>query len=214
MQGGIILLATVFLLSACGGTGGMKRPDGRSARTPVPVSASIQGDFNKALALMKKGAYREAIPELEAILAKNDKLPGAQINLAIACMNVETDSKEARDANMKKAGQALQSAVEINPNDSVAHHQLGLYYRKTGRFEEARKAYERAILLQPDYQMAHLNLGILCDIYLQQPECAIRHFEKYLSLAPDEGEKVSLWLADVRQRAGIPAPAAASEVKQ
>jgi tetratricopeptide (TPR) repeat protein len=207
-------LAAAFLLSACGGAGSVKsRPDARSARTPVPVSASIQGDFNKALALMKKGAYREAIPELEAILARNDKLPGAQINLAIACMNVETDSKEARDANMKKAGQALQIAVETNPGDPVAHHQLGLYYRKTGRFEDARKAYERAILLQPNYQMAHLNMGILCDIYLQQPECAITHFEEYLKLAPDEGEKVSLWLADVRQRAGIPAPATASEVK-
>lgn len=205
-----VLLATllVMLAGCAGGSAGLKTSPTRAARTPVPISASLQSDFSKALGLMKKGAYREAIPMLEAILAENDQLPGAQINLAIACMNVEPEGNQKdqlREANLKKAEQALARAVEVNPNDAVAHHQLGLLYRKTGRFAEARKAYERALSIESTYASAHLNLGILCDIYLQQLECAIDHFEKYRALAPEEGDKVNLWLSDLRQRAGLPA---------
>lgn len=200
--------ALLGMLAGCAGGGSeLKTSPDRTSRTPVPISAALQSDFNKALGLMKKGAYREAIPMLEAILAENDRLPGAQINLAIACMNVEPEGlgDGGREANLKKAEQALSRAVDVNPNDAVAHHQLGLLYRKTGRFDQARKAYERAISIEPTYASAHLNLGILCDIYLQQLECAIDHFEKYRALAPEENGKVELWLSDLRQRAGLPA---------
>lgn len=203
-----LFVALLCLLGGCaGGGGGLKSSPTRAARTPVPISASLQSDFNKALSLMKKGAYQEAIPMLEAILAENDQLPGAQINLAIAYMNVESEGQGSnqREANLKKAEQALSRAVEVNPNDAVAHHQRGLLYRKTGRFSEARKAYERAISIESTYATAHLNLGILCDIYLQQLECAIDHFEKYRALIPEESDKVDLWLSDLRQRAGLPA---------
>jgi tetratricopeptide (TPR) repeat protein len=208
-----LLLAVLFaallgLFGGCAGGGGaLKSSPGRAARTPVPISASLQSDFNKALNLMKKGAYGEAIPVLEAILAENNQLPGAQINLAIAYMNLEPKDQDGkrREDNLKKAEQALSRAVEVNPDDAVAHHQLGLLYRKTGRFADARKEYERAISIDSTYAMAHLNLGILCDIYLQQLECAIDHFEKYRALVPEETEKVNLWLSDLRQRAGLPA---------
>lgn len=204
----VLFTALPGLLVGCAGGGGtVKSSPTRAARTPVPISASLQSDFNKALSLMKKGAYEEAIPLLEAILAENDQLPGAQINLAIAYMNIEPGDQDGkqREANLKKAEQALSRAVEVNPDDAIAHHQLGLLYRKTGRFADARKAYERAISIESTYAMAHLNLGILCDIYLQQPECAIDHFEKYRALVPEAGEKVGLWLSDIRQRAGLPA---------
>lgn len=204
-----LLLSLIVLGGCAGGGAGLKSSPVRATRTPVPISASLQSDFNKALSLMKKGAYEAAIPALEAILAENDQLPGAQINLAIAYMNVELKDRDTggdqREANLKKAEQALLRAVEVNSNDAVAHHQLGLLYRRTGRFPEARKAYERAISIEPAYAIAHLNLGILCDIYLQQFECAIDHFEKYRALTPEESDKVKLWLSDLRQRAGLPA---------
>lgn len=203
----IVWFATLLgLLGGCAGGGALKSST-RASHTPVPISASMQSDFNKALSLMKKGAYGEAIPVLEAILAENDQLPGAQINLAIAYMNIESKDQDGkqREVNLKKAEQALSRAVEVNPNDAIAHHQLGLLYRKTGRFVEARKEYERAISIDSTYALAHLNLGILCDIYLQQLQCAIDHFEKYRALVPEAGEKVDLWLADLRQRAGLPA---------
>ncbi len=209
-----LFFGLLMILVGCVGGNTSVKYRGSEARSPVAISAALQNDFKKALALMKKEKYEDAIPLLEAILAKNDQLPGTHINLAIAYMNVVTDDDKE---NLSKAERSLLRAVEVNPKDAVAHHQLGLLYRKTGRFKEAQTAYQRALSLKPDYAKAHLNLGILCDIYLQEFECAIKHFEQYSGMAGEDRETVSLWLSDLRRRAGIPEPpqqeqAAVSEV--
>jgi hypothetical protein len=50
--------------------------------------------------------------------------------------------------------------------------------------------------------MAHINLGILCDIYLQDAGCAMQHYREYLQLSAGSDRHVSLWLADLEQRQG------------
>jgi hypothetical protein len=47
-----------------------------------------------------------------------------------------------------------------------------------------------------------LNLGVLCDLYLQQPERALEAFERYLSLAGTPDEKVSAWVKELKVRLG------------
>jgi tetratricopeptide (TPR) repeat protein len=196
------LVATVTL-SGCG-TGTVKPDATPAARTPSDVSAGMHSEFKRALELMAEGKYSEALPLLEGVLAKNDQLPGAQINLAIASMNTGTD-KEYYD----KAEKALLQAVQINSRSPVAYNQLGLLYRRTGRFEESKKAYRQAISLDSDYTMPYLNMGILCDIYLQDSGCAIEYFEKYKLRAPAQAEQTDKWLSDIKRRAGIAEPAVA-----
>jgi Flp pilus assembly protein TadD len=197
-----------LLLKGCAGCAG---PSGL-ARAPASVSAGMQGDFRRALELMQAGKYAAAVPVLEGVVARNNQLPGAHINLAIASMNAE-GGKEYYE----KAEKSLLRAIQINPRQPVAYNQLGLLYRRTGRFDESRKAYRQAISLDSRYAMPYLNMGILCDIYLQDFTCAIEHFEKYTLLAPADAEKTAGWLADLRRRAGIPEPSAvgaATSVKE
>lgn len=194
-------MVAALLLNGC--AGGVSRPGG-STRAPASVSAGMQSEFRHALELMEAGKYAEAVPVLEGIVTKNDQLPGAQINLAIACMNAG-GGKEY----FEKAEKALLRAIQINSREPVAYNQLGLLYRRTGRFEDAKKSYRQAITLDSGYIMPYLNMGILCDIYLQDFPCAIEYFEKYKLLAPVEAEKTAGWLADLRRRAGIPEPAVA-----
>ena len=69
-----------------------------------------------------------------------------------------------------------------------------------GRFEEARASYEEGIGENPEYARLYRNLGILCDIYLQEPECALRNFESYQQLSEGNDEQVKRWIADVERR--------------
>jgi tetratricopeptide (TPR) repeat protein len=198
----VLFVCAVGLLHGCAGS--PTAPDGGvSARAPSGVSAGMQSEFKRAMELMAAGKYPEAVPVLEGIVAKNDRLPGAQINLAIAYMNV--GGKEYYE----KAEKALLRAIQVSSKEAVAYNELGLLYRRIGRFEESKKAYRQAIALDSDYTMPYLNMGILCDIYLQDPVCAIEYFEKYKLLVPAQAQKTEGWLTDLRRRAGIAEPAVA-----
>ncbi len=84
-------------------------------------------------------------------------------------------------------------------------------YRHKGQFAKAREAYESALALDPAYADAHLNLGVLLDLYLAEPTLALVHYERYLALAPGGDAAVGKWVADLKTRK--PASVAAADVK-
>ena len=68
----------------------------------------------------------------------------------------------------------IRDAIARNGNNAAAYNQLGIVYRKLGRFKEADEAYTRAVQIDPNYALAYLNLGVLCDLYLQDPQRALK----------------------------------------
>ena len=76
----------------------------------------------------------------------------------------------------------LERAVELKPASAVIHNSLGTLYHQVGRTELARKQFEEAIRLQPDYDSAYLNLGLL---YLREDRTIAKQmFKKALELNP------------------------------
>ena len=75
-------------------------------------------------------------------------------------------------------------------------------YRKLGRFKDADDAYQRAVQIDPNYALAYLNLGVLCDLYLQQPQRALEAYERYLALAATPDAKVNGWVTELKKRLG------------
>jgi Flp pilus assembly protein TadD len=105
---------------------------------------------------------------------------------------------------------ALQKATERAGWDAATWTEYGLTLRQAGKFPEARAAYEHAIKANPSYAPAHRNLGVLLDLYLDDPVTAQSELETYKTLT-GEDKPVSGWLAELRSRNKVPAKAAAPE---
>ncbi|MEN8263471.1 MAG: tetratricopeptide repeat protein [Nitrospirota bacterium] len=77
-----------------------------------------------------------------------------------------------------------QVEVIVEEEDAEDYYNLGVTLEKTGRYEEAAKAYRQAILMRPDYTEAYYNLGISLDDAGKYVE-AIEAYKQVVKLKPD-----------------------------
>lgn len=192
-----LLISMLYvLLYSCAGGGDIKQePDIGSVKkssTYVDVDPSVENDFRSAIALMQNENYDQAVVVLTSVIEREKRLPAPYVNIAIAYNNL---------GNTKAAEENLISALKIDIGHPVANNELGLLYRKSGKFNAARTAYQNAIKDNPEYLPAIRNLGVLCDLYLHDFQCALEQFEDYLELKPDD-KSVEIWVADVKSRLG------------
>jgi Tfp pilus assembly protein PilF len=161
--------------------------------TEVPeIDESSRRDFDRAVAMLNDQEYDRAIDLMEKVIEKSPGVTAPYINIAIAYQ---------RTGKLEQAEKHLKTALKLFPEHPTACNEYGLLYRKTGRFDEARKIYEKAVARFPDYYPVHRNLGILCDLYLNNPACALEHYEIYSKAIPED-RQVKLWIADLRARLG------------
>jgi Flp pilus assembly protein TadD len=195
---GACALALASLAGACS-TPGAKRPAATEVRDAggftiteeVRAGGDERADFERALRLLEQERYESAIALLVAVTESAPDATAAHIDLAMAY---------GRTNDLQRAEESLRRALELNPHHPVAWNELGILYRRTGRFAEARRAYEQVLARHPEFHFARRNLAILCDLYLSDAGCAVEHYGSYLQAVPDDAE-VAMWLADLRSRA-------------
>jgi len=149
-------------------------------------------DFERAVALMQEGNEKQAMPILEEIVRQSPAVTAPYINLAMIYRHAE---------QYEQAEKLLQEALKLVPGHPVANNEYGLVLRQTGRFEEAREVYEATLQMFPEYLPVHRNLGILCELYLSDKECAVEQYTIYSKAKPDD-QTVALWIADLNLRIG------------
>ena len=158
----------------------------------IAVETDVRLDYDQAVRYLQQGRHDEGIALLEAVATEAPRLSAPLIDLGIA---------HHRDGDLESAEKYLLQAIELNPNHPTAHNELGIVYRKTGRFAEARRSYEAALAIFPGYHFARRNLAVLCDLYLADLQCALDNYEAYMTTVPVDDE-AEMWMADIRTRLG------------
>lgn len=163
---------------------------------PVKVqqAQAVAPDFALAMQLMHEGKLDEAMTKLQAIEQKAPQFAGPVLNQGLILV------KQKRYAD---AITTLQRAIALNESNPYGHNLLGIALRETGRFQDARAAYEKAIALDANYAKAHFNLAVLADLYLQDLPLALAHYEKYQQLQMKADAGVANWIVDLQKRTGV-----------
>lgn len=164
-------------------------------------------------------------------LAQKGQIPQAQINLYIAAVSayrrdhlelartkleqlaemtdelsgpwVKLGQVAKKEGKIDEAEDHFRKALQVNEENVNAYIELALILREQGKFIAAQNIYAQALKIWPDFPEAHLNLGVLYDLYLNQPENAQAHYEAYLFLTQYKNDDVKNWLAEVKTRTGI-----------
>jgi len=188
----LLLVIVAFFSVGCGGTGKRQpRTEAAIKAAEANVPGGARKDYDVAIAAMKSGNIARAKNILSNLTQTYPDLAGPHVNLGIIHFRAD---------EIDKAEEAFKQALKINPDSAVSLNHLGIIYRGKGKFAEAKSNYERALDISPNYAYAHLNYGILLDLYLGELDEALDHYQKFQELAPGKDKEVKNWIIDLERR--------------
>ena len=132
----------------------------------VPAHADEQGDINR---LAGAGQTAEALARLDKLLEQKPR--DAQLRF----------QKGVLLAQMQRTAEATDIYTKLTvdyPEIPEPHNNLAVLYAAAGEYEKARAALDAALRANPNYAVAHQNLG---DVYAQ---LARQSYTKSLQLDP------------------------------
>jgi tetratricopeptide (TPR) repeat protein len=97
-----------------------------------------------------KGDYKGALADLEAAVKV---APGGSTT-----WNAIGNVQSARNAN-REAEAAFKKAIELDPQDPVAHSNLAIFYLDIGRVEDAKREIDKAFAIDPGFDIALVARG-------------------------------------------------------
>jgi tetratricopeptide (TPR) repeat protein len=181
--------------------------------------ATVYSDFGKALMSSQRPKKLKKL-ELEQynVLLEEQAFPFEEKAAEMHALNARRAASGIYDQWVKSSFDALRELQPVrygkversdavsasstpSPSEqAVRLNQQGIAYRQKGQFDKAREAYERAVVLDPSYAAAILNLGILQDLYLADAPAALSLYQRYLALSPAGDALVVKWVAELKIR--------------
>jgi tetratricopeptide (TPR) repeat protein len=89
--------------------------------------------------------------------------------------------------------EAIEAFREGSPKDPVLLNKIGIAYQQMMQLDNARKSYDQAVKLKPDYVEALNNLGTVC--YARKNfRRAVSWYQRALKLAPNDPKSSSIYM--------------------
>ena len=161
---------------------------------PRTVKPETRIAYDSALQKLKAGKLELARTELQLLVDQNPDLSGVWVQLSTVL---------EKQNDLPAAEKALLNAVGANEDNVAAYNSLALVQRKLGKFDAAQDSYIKALKRWPDFAEAHYNLGVLYDLYYNNPLAAQKHFEAYHFLTGASNKRVAKWLVELKRRSGV-----------
>jgi len=167
----IAVVAFVLLLVGCAATGPSEDSVEKAPAKDLPkVDPKITAEYESALSLMHDGKTTQAESALRKLAEKYPTFSGPRANLGILYF---------RANKLDQAKSEFNEALKINADNVVSLNHLGIISRSEGKFKEAYGFYEKALQIDPNYAYAHLNFGILLELYMGKLNEALGHYKRY-----------------------------------
>ena len=145
--------------------------------------------YRDAIALLSNGELDRAQAALIEFTEERPELAGPWANLALI---------EIKQNKLDKAEALLHKALQRNPEMPQALNLMGYIEKNRGNIIKARDFYSKAIEIKDNYALAHYNLALLYDIYIQDIAKAVAHYQKYMALTKYKDKKTADWLDQLK----------------
>ncbi|SFR47843.1 Tetratricopeptide repeat-containing protein [Halorubrum sodomense] len=100
-------------------------------------------------------------------------------DLATCHVNAASNATEFAEHHFERA-------LELNPENSRAHNNYGLYLKnELKQYEEAKHHHERAIELDSENPEAHNNYAILLKTEFDRDRMAAKHYKRAINIDPE-----------------------------
>lgn len=181
-----ILLSILLsaLIAACA-----SKPQGIDQEVVKETSATVtpsylpevQAQFASALTLLQQNKLADAKKQLTVLVREHPEMAGAHVNLGIiALMN-----NDARQAETH-----FTTALVHNPKNADALLQLAALTQGRGEFKETEQLLLRAESVDETSDIVQFNLGVLYELYLQDYEQAISHYQQYIDHSTNQDKAI------------------------
>jgi Flp pilus assembly protein TadD len=139
-----------------------------------PNTAEIR--YNLGCVWMSQGEWEQAREQFAATTL-------LQKNFAPAWQRL--GESQLRLGNPDEAVVCLGESLKLNPDNPDTWNWLGVAQQRKGRAEEARRCFESALNLRANHGPALLNLAVLHQTALKQPDRAFDLYQQYLAFFPN-----------------------------
>lgn len=185
----INLIIIAALLTSCATTNETSSI-ASSGLSPLEQSDSEREQYQRAVALLKSNKLGAAKSIFLEFKSDRPELAGPYANLAVIAL---------KNNKPEKALDLVKIALTKNPKMAEALNLLAYLEQISGEIKSAEKHYKEAIANKENYAIAHYNIALLYDVYLQNVEKAIPHYERYMSLTNNQDKNTSDWLEQIKR---------------
>jgi len=183
-----IIVLLFITLAACSHNPSLEKQKETQASDNTAVSLE--------LALYKKAVLtlnNKQLDQAETLFLKMSKvqpdMAGSWANLALIRLKKD---------DLNGAKEYIEIALDKNPNMPQVLNLAGDVALKEDRLNDAKTYFELAIKNKNDYALAHYNLALIYDIYLQDIPLAVQHYELYLQYSTQPDKSTEKWVKGLK----------------